>query len=428
MSLEDEISANLSEPRALEKLFRSSDPRAFRAAILKLRSRKQADVVLAIWEERLTGTEEGAPDSAGVPASSICLIVGLSFFCGLYAKLPAFFTFIDANTYYPANAAFFVFSGLIAYFLLAHGMERKRSGNILVGFFACVLFSNILTSVLTVSHGRPPDTLVLSGMHMPFVLWSLLGAAFLGDQLEVRGERIRYLAYTGETLVYSVVILIGGMILTGLTMALFGILGMSAVSEWYVEWIVVLGSVSAPLVATWISTNRFVSSGKISPLMAKIFAPLLLITLVVYLLALPAAGKGPFLDRQNLIVFNGMLISVLALSVFAIVERPVTSAPSALDKINFGLVCVGLLINSVALAAILFRLATYGLTPNRLAVLGSNIVIFIHVVLIWKAYLAFLRGRGAMAAIHGEIARYLPVYAFWVSVVAFGFPLIFWSR
>jgi len=39
------------------------------------------------------------------------------------------------------------------------------------------------------------------------------------------------------------------------------------------------------------------------------------------------------------------------------------------------LLAVSLVIDLIALSAILFRLTSYGLTPNRLVVLGANLII-----------------------------------------------------
>jgi hypothetical protein len=424
--MKDQIAAKLKDPQALEKLFRSSDEGEFREAILALERDQPKDLALGFWKARLAPSEEAA--STG-PISRVGLVIILCLLATLYAKLPDALSFTEMaeERFYFANTAFFPFSALIAYFLITRPVKKELLAGI-VGMFAfSCLYSNVLASALTLLSAKQPDTLVLAGIHLPFVLWSLLGLAFQGEGWRAPAERIRYLSYFGETLVYTGIILAGGVALTGLTVALFQIIGLD-IAQWYVLWVSVCGAVSAPVVATYISTNRLVLAGKIVPLMAKIFAPLLLITLSVYLLFLPAGNKNPFEDRDNLIVFNGMLVAVLALGIFSVVERPAKSAPAGADKVNAALLCVGLLINAVALAAILFRLASYGLTPNRLAVLGSNVLFFTHAGLIVKSYLAYLRGRGAMADIHGQVARFLPLYTAWTCLVAFLFPLAFRFR
>ena len=91
-----------------------------------------------------------------------------------------------------------------------------------------------------------------------------------------------------------------------------------------------------------------------------------------------AAGENPFINRSFLITFNGLLLVVLGISVFSLVERSEKSDVNLIDYINLALVAVTLLIDAIALSAILFRLASFGFTPNRVAVLGADLIIMVH--------------------------------------------------
>jgi hypothetical protein len=88
-----------------------------------------------------------------------------------------------------------------------------------------------------------------------------------------------------------------------------------------------------------------------------------------------ARRREPFIDRDFLITFNGLLLLVLGISVFSIVERPEESHGQPIDNVNFALVVVTLAIDAIALSAILFRIASFGFTPNRVIVLGANPII-----------------------------------------------------
>ena len=57
-------------------------------------------------------------------------------------------------------------------------------------------------------------------------------------------------------LIYSVIILLGGMILTGLTLGFFSLIGLE-IYNFYTEYIIVLGLVSSPIVATYLYDNIF---------------------------------------------------------------------------------------------------------------------------------------------------------------------------
>ena len=66
-----------------------------------------------------------------------------------------------------------------------------------------------------------------------------------------------------------------------------------------------------------------------------------------------------------------------------------------------------------------------GITPNRLAVLGSNLLILINLsVLTWRLW-RHVKNRSATHETEEAIAAFLPVYGLWFAVVTFLFPLIF---
>lgn len=163
----------------------------------------------------------------------------------------------------------------------------------------------------------------------------------------------------------------------------------------------------------------------IAAALARIFSPLFLLMAVIYLIVTFVRGENPFIDRSFLITFNGMLLLVLGISVFSIVERNEESHVQPIDFINLALVVVTLAIDAIALSAILFRIASFGFTPNRVIVLGANLVIFVHLAWICGTYIALLRRRVEFAAMRHVVGSYLPVYGVWAAVVTFLLPVIF---
>jgi hypothetical protein len=236
-----------------------------------------------------------------------------------------------------------------------------------------------------------------------------------------------YIRYNGELLIYSTVILIGGMVLTGVTFALFGLIELS-IEEWYLKNVVVYGAIASPIVATLIVTRIVGTRFRISPLLAKVFTPLFLLTVVAYLIAMAVNHKSPFSDRDFLIAFNGLLLVVLGLCVFSISERSAKKSVGVVDIMNIGLVAVTLVIDVIALAAILFRLSSYGFTPNRVAVLGANLLSFCHLAGILYHYARFTHKCGTFESIEKWIVGYIPMYTIWSVCVAVGFPFIFWFK
>ena len=74
---------------------------------------------------------------------------------------------------------------------------------------------------------------------------------------------------------------------------------------------------------------------------------------------------------------------------------------------------MALIIDTVALSAIVFRLSSYGITPNRLAVLGVNILIWANLIWIMFSYMRFLQNKSGSKAIQDAVTKYLPIYGLW---------------
>ncbi|MCP3851775.1 MAG: DUF4153 domain-containing protein, partial [Gammaproteobacteria bacterium] len=248
---------------------------------------------------------------------------------------------------------------------------------------------------------------------------------FMGHTWKSVDSRLAYIRFLGEVLIYSVIILLGGMILTGLTLGLFSLIDLK-IHNFYTEYIVDLGLVSSPVVATYLYDNLLGRESKISTLISNVFSPLFLVTVIVYLLAVLYQGKSPYLDREFLIIFNGLLIVVWGIAVFSISGIDNFSRGNLPDKINIALVSVTLIINAIALSAIIFRLTEYGVTPNRIAVTGANLLIFIHLGLILKAYLSYIKVPHSYKNLKAVISNYLPVYSVWSLFIVVALPLIFW--
>ncbi len=124
-------------------------------------------------------------------------------------------------------------------------------------------------------------------------------------------------------------------------------------------------------------------------------------------------------------VFNGILLVVLAVTIFSIVESDSDEKKNISDYINFVLIVLALIIDSVALSAIVFRLSSYGITPNRLAVLGVNILIWANLIWIMLSYMRFLQNKSGPLPIQDAVTKYLPIYGLWAAFVIFTFPILF---
>ena len=117
----------------------------------------------------------------------------------------------------------------------------------------------------------------------------------------------------------TTLILIAGAILSGITIGLFSLIGFN-IEKLYVQYIVIFGLPAAPILGTYLTQTNPQLVGKVSPVIAKIFSPLVLVMLVVYLIAMVSSGKNPYNDREFLLIFNALLIGVMAIIFFSVAE------------------------------------------------------------------------------------------------------------
>jgi hypothetical protein len=209
-----------------------------------------------------------------------------------------------------------------------------------------------------------------------------------------------------------------------LTLQLFGLIGFQ-IEEFYFKFIGTWGLVSAPIVATYIIRNHSNITNKIAPIIANIFSPLVMLMLVVFLISLPFSEKDPYNDRNFLLILNLLLLGVMVLTIFSISETSKNQKQQFSKVVLTLMTLAALIINTVALSAIIYRLGEYGFTPNRTAVLGANLLLFIHLIWISISLIKVTFRKGSIELVENTVSRYLPVYAVWTLIALFLFPLVF---
>jgi hypothetical protein len=214
------------------------------------------------------------------------------------------------------------------------------------------------------------------------------------------------------------------MFFTGITIALFELLKID-IKDFYFQQIAVWGLAAIPMLSTFLVQNNPELVNKVSPTIARIFTPIIFITLLVFLITLIYTGMNIYNDRNFLLLFNILLIGVMAIILFSLTE--VTN--NASSKINLiillGLALLTIIANAIALSAISFRLSEFGLSPNRLAVLGANLLMFAHLLVVSYGLIKNLNGKATLQDVEAKIALFIPVYAVWAAFIAFALPFIF---
>ena len=412
MKIED-IEKSITKPSQLEKLFRQ-DSIAFTKLFPRIFEEHQDSPILQVWQERLFFKTQHAKSENSTSLVVACI---LAFVTGILVKIPAYIEFIDDEWFYPRYSVLFVLGALSVYFLkLRNASTRKIK-------ISLTLLATLFLVIGVLPFSEKSDTFVLACIHASLIAWSILAFSFIKNWKSAHG-RIEFLRYNGELIVYTTIILIGGMVLTAITLALFSLIELD-IGEWYVENIVIMGLVASPIIATYIIESGIGTKTSIASVIAKIFSPLFLVTVCAYLLAMLIAQKSPYTDRDFLITFNFLLILVLAISVFSIIEKENGEGSKIIEITNIALIVITILIDIVALSAISYRLLEYGLTPNRVVVLGANLLIFIHLCGLVRFYIKFARRRDSYEELKKWTANFLPVYTGWSVIVVLVIPVLF---
>lgn len=414
--MKDQIIQNLHNPKELEKLYRDNKLN-FKKAFNSVYPEIQENTTAHIWYERLNYENDEISWGA---TNELLFIIIASFIAGVIAKLPQFIG-INPEYFYPRNIVFVIFPLLTAYFVWKRKSKTNRMAIASIVILISVLFINSLPN------NNTSDTLILACIHLPLLLWSVLGFIFVGDNLKNFQTRLDFLRYNGDLVVMTAIILIAGGILAGVTMGLFRLIDIQ-VEEFYFQYIGIWGLAAAPIVGTYLVQTNPHLVNKVSPVIAKVFTPLVLVTLIIYLIAVMYTGKDPYNDREFLLIFNMLLIGVMAIIFFSITETSKNAGGKFGFMMLFILSVVTIVINGIALSAILFRISEWGITPNRLAVLGGNILILINLLLVTFRLFKAIKNDNEINKVENSIASYLPIYSLWTILVTFVFPIIFYFK
>jgi hypothetical protein len=373
-----------------------------------------------LWKQLVLPGELDASDAARsrreLPVMILCAAAA-----ALAIKVPALFGLDisgDDAGFYVRNLSLFALPALAAYFAW-----QRRVGVRVIGVLA-LLF--ILGAVAANAYPLAADSqsLVLTAIHLPLALWLVVGVAYVGGDWRSDRRRMDFIRFTGEWLIYFVLIGLGGGVLTAFTVGTFDAIGLDA-EEFINSWLLPCGAMAAVIVSAWLVEAKQSVIENMAPVLTRVFTPLFAAALLAFLVAIVWTNKGINVERDVLILFDLLLVVVLGLLLYAISARDLAARPGLFDKLQLALVVSALIIDVMVLLAITGRITEWGFTPNKTAALGENVILLTN--LGWSAwlFLGFFRGRMPFARLERWQTRYMIVYAVWAWTVVLVFPLIF---
>jgi hypothetical protein len=378
-----------------------------------------------LWKQ-LVIAPETADDSGNTGHTEPLIVLGLAVASALAIKVPALFGLRlspddELPPFYARNASLFVFPLLTVYFLWKRGSGVLSSLWLALPFAAGAVFANVYP------FRTRSDTEVLTALHLPIALWLAVGFAYLKSRWFADDGRMNFVRFTGELTIYYVLIALGGGVLIGFTMMMFNSIGLNA--AWLAAgWILPCGATGAVIIGSWLVEAKQSVIENMAPVLTRLFTPLFTVLLLVFLATMAWTGSPIKVEREVLIGFDLLLVLVVGLVLYAASARDPQAPPDLFDGLQLLLVVSALVVDVVALAAIAARISEFGFTPNRVAALGENLILFVN--LAWSAWLyaRFVRYRDSFASLERWQITYLPVYAVWAALVVVMFPPVFGFR
>ncbi len=323
-----------------------------------------------------------------------------------------------AQLFYARNFSLFVLPLLAGFFAWKRGLDSGGRLWLAATFIVGALAVNIIP------FAPGGNTEVLAAVHLPMALWLGVGVGYAGGAWRNHGHRMNYVRFSGEWFIYLVLIAMGGGVLMLSTMFIFSAIGLDA--EWLLNsWILPCGVMGAIIIAAWLAEAKQSVIENMAPVLTLLFTPLFTLMLGAFLVTMVWTGSGIDVEREALIGFDLLLVLVVGLLLYSISARDPHAEPGFFDALSLGLVICALLVDALALWAILTRISAFGFSPNRVAALGENLILVVN--LGWSAvlYSRFVRRHGDFTPLERWQTAYLPVYAVWAWIVVMIFPLVF---
>jgi hypothetical protein len=370
-----------------------------------------------------------APDGDAAPATATrietLVMLALAVAAAVAIKIPRLFGLElgDRNgPFYARNASLFVLPFVTAYFVWKRRMAPRLWVWLAVPFVAAAAVVNTFPFARGIT--GPSHTEALCALHLPIVLWLVVGIAYVGGRWFEGGGRMNFVRFSGELFIYYVLIALGGGVLTAFTIMMFEAIGLKA--DWIAQqWLIPCGAMGAVVVGSWLVEAKQSVIENMAPVLTRLFTPLFTIVLLVFLATMAWTRRPIDIQRNVLIAFDLLLVVVVGLVLYAVSARDPEAPPRLFDGLQLLLIMSALVVDTVALFAIASRISEFGFTPNRVAALGENLILLVNLARSAWLYGAFLRGRGPFRALEAWQTAYLPVYATWAALVVVLFPPLF---
>jgi hypothetical protein len=162
-----------------------------------------------------------------------------------------------------------------------------------------------------------------------------------------------------------------------------------------------------------------------APVLTMVFTPLFAVMLTVAAATYAVSGVAGAFDRELLGVFDALMVVVLGLVFYAMSAREPSRSAGLMDRVQLLAVASALVLDVMVLGAMVARIGDLGLTPNRVAALGLNLVLLVNLAGAAWLSIRFLTGGISFHRLERWQTSYLPIFALWAATVVAVLPPLF---
>ena len=372
-----------------------------------------------LWKQLIAPAPEAVPRRL---RREPMVALGLAVAAGVLVKLPALvgLDFDADGGFYARNAALFVLPLLTAYFAWKRDLPTRALGLPLAMFLGAAFAANLPTF----TPGGATEPLV--ALHLPVALWLAVGITYAGTRWREVAGRMDFVRFSGELFIYFVLIALGGGVLLATSAGIFTSIGVDiepVMEQWAPS--LVLGAI---VVAAWLVEAKQSVIENMAPVLTTLFTPLFTVALLLFLGTAAWTGRGIAIERDMLLLFDLILLLVVALLLYTFSARDPQRRVGGVDRAQLALILAALAVDALALSAMTLRITGMGATPNRVVALGLNVILLVNLAGAAVLQVRFLAGGTPFARLERWQTDFLPVYGGWATFVAVGLPALFSYR
>jgi hypothetical protein len=338
-----------------------------------------------LWKQLVTtrDDEPARPSGGWLTALAFALAAAVPI---QVARLAAAFPDEEPG-WFLRNLGLFVLPVLAGYFAHRRRLGRRGWAVTAAPFALAALVVNLYP------YRADSATELLVALHLPVVLWFAVAYPYMDGTVRAHGRRMDFVRFTGEWVIYYALIALGGGVLLLLTGLVLEPLGIDV--EGVVEWVLPSGAAGAVVVAAWLVESKQHVVENMAPVLTMVFTPLFAVMLTVTAVTYAVSGRAAAFDRELLSVFDALLVVVLGLVLYTISARDPSRPAGLLDHVQLLAVASALVLDAMVLGAMVARIGDLGLTPNRVAALGLNLVLLVNLAAAAWLSVRFLTARVA---------------------------------